>query len=105
MVTKSTLKVSVVHTETEIIESTRTVTSEERRFGVGNGDKEIIVTAWGSDDNQNWEEIESKTVEPHTYVILIAGPSHWWNLKLTGRATASTETSIVDGYLEYTEPD
>lgn len=104
MVTKSRLSMSVVQTETEIIESTRTVTSEERRFGVGNGDNEIIATAWGSDDNQNWEEIESKTVEPHAYVILIAGPSHWWNLKLTGRTTNSGIPSSVDAYLVYTEP-
>jgi len=51
MAIKSALGVEVGDTETEIIESTLTFTDEDRIFGVGNGDKEIIATAWGSDDN------------------------------------------------------
>lgn len=105
MITKSNLDVEVRDTETEIIEPTRTVTTEERRFGVGNRGKEIIATAWGSDDSENWEKIESKTVGPNEYAILTAGPSHWWHLKLTGRTTTSGETSTVDGHLVYTEPE
>jgi hypothetical protein len=102
MTTKSRLNVEVGDTETEIIESTETVSSEERKFGVGNGEKEIIATAWGSDDNQNWHEEDSATIGPGRYKILIVGPSHDPWVKLTARTSGSGETSIVDGYLTYT---
>ena len=63
MASKSNLNVEVRYAETQIIESTVTVTSEDRIFGVGNkGENEIIATAWGSNDDQNWEEVESKTI-------------------------------------------
>ncbi len=101
MPTKSALGVEVGDTEMEIIESTETVTSEERRFGVGNGEKEIIATAWGSEDDQNWEEIESKTVAPHSYETIMGGISHHSYVKLTGRTTTPDETSIADAYLTY----
>ena len=104
MATKSALGVEVGDTETEIIESTLTSTNEDRKFGVGNGEKENIATAWGSDDNQDWNEEESKTISPGIYDTLILGPHHYPFVKLTGRTTTPDETSIVDGYLTYFEP-
>jgi hypothetical protein len=104
MATKSNLGVEVGDTETEIIESTYTSTNVDRVFGVGNITKEIIATAWGSDDNQNWVEEESKTIGPGEYKILIVGIHHVPFVKLTGRTTAPGEKSIVDTYLTYTEP-
>ena len=77
---------------------------EDRRFGVGNGDNEINATAWGSDDNQNWTEEESKTIAPNNYETLIVGLNHYPYVKLTGRTTSSGQTSTVDGYLTYSEP-
>ena len=106
MTTKSNLNVEVRDTETEIIGSTKTVTSEDRIFSVGNkGEKEIIATGWGSEDNQNWEEIDSKTVAPGEYATIIGGITHWFYVKLTGRTTTPDETSTVDGYLTYSEPE
>ena len=104
MTTISRLGVEVRDTETEIIESTLTSTSEDRIFGVGNGEKEIIATIWGSDDGQNWNEEESKTIPPRVYEILILGLNHLPRVKLTGRTTNSDETSVVDVYLTYPEP-
>ncbi len=105
MATISGLGVEVRATETEIIESTLTSTSEDRIFGVGNGEKEIIATVWGSDDGQDWNEEESKTIPPRVYEILILGLNHYPRVKLTGRTTTPGETSIVDTYLTYPEPD
>ena len=104
MATKSRLNVEVRDTETEIIESTKTVTSEERIFGVGNKDKEMIATVWGSNDEENWEQVESKTVGPGSYENIIMGNNHWFHVKLTGRTSITGEVSIVDGYLTYTIP-
>jgi hypothetical protein len=102
MAVKSNLNVEITGVETEIIEPTQTYTGENRSFGVGNRDKEIIATAWGSDDNENWEEEDSATITPEKYKGLVVGPSHNPWIKLTARTTTSTETSIVDGYLTYT---
>ena len=100
---KSNLNVEIRDIETEIIEVTLTDSSKERRFGVGNRGKEIIATVWGSDDNQNWEEMESKTVAPDGYVTIFGGLSHHPYVKLMGRTTIPGETSVVDGYLTYSE--
>ncbi len=102
MVVKSNLDVEVGDTETEIIESTQTFTGEDRTFGVGNGSKEIIATAWGSEDNVNWVEEDSKIIAPEEYKVLVVGPSHNPRVKLTARTTTPVEPSIVDGYLTYT---
>jgi len=104
MTVKSRLDISVGDTETEIMESTTTITSEERRFSIGNKGEEIIATVWGSDDNQNWEVADSKTIPPNNYEILIVGPNHYPFVKLTGRTTVPNVESIVDCYLTYTEP-
>jgi len=103
MATKSRLNIEVRDTETEIIESTDTSTSEDRIFGVGNGEKEIIATAWGSNDNQNWEEVESKTIPPRNYKILVVGMNHLPRVKLTGRTITPEEIGKVDAYLNYPE--
>jgi hypothetical protein len=105
MATKSILGVEVGDAETEIMDSTETSTSEDRKFSVGNGEKEIIATAWGSDDNQNWEEADSATIPPSGYKVLVLGPNHLPHVKLTGRTINSDETSVVDTYLTYPEPD
>ncbi len=104
MATISNLGVEVGNTETEIIESTHTSTNEDRIFSVGNREKEIVTTAWGSDDNQNWEEVESKTITPRSYDTLVTGMNHLPYVKLTGRTTTPGETSIVDAYLNYPNP-
>lgn len=104
MATKSRIDVEVKDSETEIIESTATVTSEERRFCVGNKDRAITITAWGSNDNQNWDEVQSKNIGPNTYDTIILGPNHYWHVKLTGKTTSTGKTGAVDAFLIYTEP-
>jgi len=103
MATKSNLNVEVGDTEIELIGSTLTSTNEDRIFGVGNGEKEIIATAWGYDDGQNWTEEVSKTIAPGNYENLIVGINHFPRVKLTGKIKTPGETSIVDAYLTYTE--
>ncbi len=102
MAVKSNLNIEVTDTETEIIESTQTFTGENRTFGVGNKTNEIIATAWGSEDNQNWMEEDSKIIAPKEYKVLVVGPTHNPRVKLTARTTTTGETSTVDGYLSYT---
>ncbi len=70
---------------------------------MGNGEKEIIATIWGSDDGQNWNEEESKTIPPGNYNTLVVGNHHFPKVKLTGRTTTPGETSTVDAYLTYIE--
>jgi hypothetical protein len=72
---------------------------------VGNGEKEIIATAWGSDDGQNWNKEESKTIPSDNYEVLVVGNNHFPRVKLTGRTTMSSETSVVDAHLIYPEPE
>ncbi|MFX0208414.1 MAG: hypothetical protein ACFFDT_20695 [Candidatus Hodarchaeota archaeon] len=103
MVTKSVLGVEVIGTEIEIIGPIETSKKEDRIFGVGNGEKEIIAAAWGSDDGQNWVEEESKTIPPGNYKILVVGNNHLPHVKLIGWTTTPGETSVVDAYLTYTE--
>ncbi len=105
MATRSVLKVEVGDSDTEIIGSTETSKNEDRIFVVGNGEKEIIATAWGSDDGQNWVEEESKTIPSDNYDVLVVGNNHFPRVKLTGRATNSDEASVVDAYLIYPEPE
>ena len=104
MATISSLGIEVGNTETEIIEATHTNKDENRTFGVGNQTNEIIATVWGSDDNQDWKELEIKTIAPGSYEHLIVGPSHDPWVKLTGRTMNPGITSSIDGYLIYSEP-
>lgn len=101
--TKSNLGVEVGDTEIEIIDSTRTDKRYDRTFSIGNTDNEIEVKIWGSDDNQNWEQLQSKIIPPNGYGILIEGPEHDPYVKLTGKTTNPGNTTIVDGFLTYME--
>jgi hypothetical protein len=102
---KEALDVEVDNTETEIIDSTYTDKWHNRRFRIENGENEIIVTAWGSNDEQNWEYWDSHIIDPDKTDIMVLGVNHWWYVKLTGRTTGSTYAiSILDASLTYHIP-
>ena len=103
--TKERLNVVVGGSETEIIGSTLTDKQYNRKFYIDNGENEIIATAWGSNDQQTWEVMETKTFSPRESGWLILGWNHWWHVKLTGRTNSGTLTSIVDATLYYRELD
>ena len=92
--------VEVSDTETEIIEPHETDKERPRTFIVSNGDYEIEAKAWGSNDQQNWEERDSKVISANNVDKLIVGPTICW-VKLIGKTTSSGETSIVDAMLKY----
>ena len=95
--------VEVTDTETEIIESQETDKEKDRYFGVANGDEEIEVIAWGSNDNENWEEKATITISANEADSFIVGPHVCW-VKLTGKTTRAETTSIVDACLFYGTP-
>ncbi len=95
--------VSVNSSETEIIESTYTDRYHNRIFHIDNRDNEIIVTVWGSNDEQSWEYWDGSTIDPMRSDVLVLGFNHYWYVKLTGRTTDGT-TSIVDASLTYHIP-
>ena len=95
MAIKSNLDVVVSDSETEIIESTETVTTASRKFNVGNGEKRISITAWGSNDNQNWEEVESKTIGINKYDSIIMGLNHHLYVKLTGKTLEERDIRTI----------
>lgn len=101
MAIKSNLNVNVGDTETELISSTETNTLEERIFRIGNGDKEISVTTWGSNPGMDWEEIKTKTIIANGYDTIKLDVNHFFNCKLTGNTTSSGEVSIVDAFFNY----
>ncbi len=103
--TKERLYVVVGGSETEIIEPTLTNKQYNRKFFIENGENEIIATAWGSNDQWTWEIMETKTISPDQSGWLILGFNHWWHVKLTGKTTSGTQTSIVDATLYYRELD
>jgi hypothetical protein len=104
MAIKSNLNVNVGSAETELIESTETNTLAERIFSIGNGEKEISVTAWGSNPDEDWIEIETKTIGPNGYDTIVLGANHFFNCKLTAKTASSVNISIVDAYFTYTTP-
>jgi hypothetical protein len=101
MGTKSVTGVVVSSTETEIIESTRTDASVEKSFNVDNGDNEIIAKAWGSENGIDWSVVDTKTIAPRENGILIIGPNHFIDVKLTGITTSQFATSSVDATLTW----
>lgn len=102
---KEALDVEVSNSETEIIDSTYTDKWRNRRFRIENGENEIIVTAWGSNDEQNWEYWDSHIIDPDKTDTMVLGTNHWWYVKLTGKTTSSTYAiSIVDASLTYHIP-
>lgn len=104
-VIKESLDVTVTSTETEIMESTLTDKKYNRKFYVENGDNEIVITAWGSNDEADWEFMATKIISTKTPEWLILGQNHYWYVKLTGKTTGQPgETSVVDAYLYYRIP-
>jgi hypothetical protein len=95
MATISNLNVEVGDQDTVIIDSTETAT---------NGENEIIAKVWGSNDNQNWEEVDNKPIPPQGYENIIMGHNHFFYVKLTGKTSSVGKTSVVDGYFTYTQP-
>jgi hypothetical protein len=63
-----------------------------------NGDNEIEITAWGSNDGEEWEERDTITIPANGAGNLIAGPSIYI-VKLTGKTTTPQTTSTVDAVL------
>jgi hypothetical protein len=104
MATKSNLNVNVDDNETELIGSTETDSNQDREFSIGNGEKEISATAWGSNTTTDWEEIKTIIIGPHGYDKIIILRNHYFNCKLTGKTTNQGDTSIVDAFFTYTPP-
>jgi hypothetical protein len=104
-VMKEVFDVSVESSETEIIESTYTDKWRNRVFRIDNGGQEITVTAWGSNDNENWEYWDSITIDSDKSDKIILGINHWWYAKITGKTTQPASTSIVDAQLTYHIPE
>lgn len=92
--------VEVTDTETEIIEPQETPSEKTRHFAVVNGENEIEVKVWGSNDCERWVERDSRTIEANGAGALICEPTVCW-VKITGKTTTSSTTSIVDVYLFY----
>lgn len=101
---KESLDVTVYVTETEIIDSTLTNKKYNRKFEISNGEYEIFVTAWGSNDEVTWEVMDTKTISAENTDWLILGQNHFWYIKLTGKTTGSPDLqSTVDADLFYRE--
>ena len=102
MVLKLNLSVENKYTETELIEPTETNTREERMISIGNGDKEINVTIWGSNDKIHWKRIVTRTIHAKRYETIILREDHHRHVKLTGKTTKRGDTSKVDAFFTYT---
>ena len=99
---KERLDVTVTSTETEIMESTLTDKKYNRKFSIDNGDNEIVVTVWGSNDEETWEEMKIDTIPAETNEWLILGSNHYWYIQLTGHTTGEPgQTSVVGVFLYY----
>jgi hypothetical protein len=99
---KESLDVTVTSTETEIMDSTLTDKKYNRKFEIHNGENEMEATAWGSNDEVNWEVMDTKTISAETTEWLILGHNHYWYVKLTGKTTGPIDvTSGVDIYFYY----
>ena len=92
--------VEVGDTETEIIEAHETPHDKDRIFSVSNGDKEIEVKAWASEDGTDWEVRETKTISANETATLIVGAFIYF-VKLTGKTTTTGDISEVDACLIY----
>jgi hypothetical protein len=71
---------------------------------VYNGQYEISVTVYGSNDLETWEVMTTETISIYDSKIIVLGKNHWWYVKLTGAITGGSGSSIVDAYLYYKEP-
>ncbi|MFW9881366.1 MAG: hypothetical protein ACFFG0_50525, partial [Candidatus Thorarchaeota archaeon] len=65
-----------------------------------NGDNEIEVKVWGSNDQENWEQRASITISANSTDSLICGPHVYW-VKLVGKTTTPGTSSIVNATLTY----
>ena len=94
--------IEVHEDETEIIGPQETDKEKNRIFAVANGEHEIEITAWGSnDEGVTWEERGSKTIEANNAGALTVGPTVC-SVKLTGKTIEPGNTSTVDACLVYT---
>ena len=101
MGSKSVSNIEVRTTETEIMDPTMVDSKANKRFTVDNGENEIIATAWGSKNGIDWIQKDEKTIGSNENGILVVGPNHCINVKLTGRTTAQTAISSVDATLTW----
>jgi hypothetical protein len=92
--------VVVNDTETEIIEPQDTDKEVDRVFNVTNGESEIEVKAWGSNDNQSWELRDELTISANNQGTLTVGPHVCW-VKLVGKTTSPGMTSTVSATLSW----
>jgi len=93
-------KVEVSDTETEIIEPQYTPHDKDRIFTVSNGEHEIDVKAWGSENGETWTEKATITLPANQTGSLIVGPFLYY-VKLTGNTITPGTISMVDACLVY----
>lgn len=97
--------VEVTSSDTEIIPPTYTDKWHNRIFHIENGEHQIIVTVWGSNDNQDWEYWDSEVINPEKTENIVMGVNHYWHVKLTGKTVEDQSTpSMVDASLTYQIP-
>ena len=92
--------IEVRDTETEIIEPQETDKEKDRILSVSNGDYEIELKAWGSNDGETWVEKDTLIIPANNTGSLTVGPNVR-SVKLTGNTTTPSTTSIVDASLTY----
>jgi hypothetical protein len=102
MAIKYNLKISVRDTDTELIDSTATNSLQDRIFCIGNRENEISVTAWGRNEESDWEIIETRTIGPHMYDTIELDVNHFFECKLIGNTISSQAAGIVDAFFIYT---
>jgi hypothetical protein len=102
MAEKNSENVEVGFDGIDVIGSTGTVTNQERKFQITNGDKEIIATVMGSDDNLEWRPRESKNISANSSDEIDLDYNHNVYIKLVARTTIFGDTSMVDTTFTYT---
>ncbi len=98
----SSENIEVVFRDTEIIGSTATDSDQERKFQITNGDKEIIATVMGSEDNMVWSARESKNISANNSDRIEVEINHHIYIKLMVKTTNLSDVSIVDATFTYT---
>ncbi len=98
----SSENIEVVFRDTEIIGSTATDSDQERKFQITNGDKEIIATVMGSEDNMVWSARESKNISANNSDRIEVEINHHIYIKLMVKTTNFSDVSIVDATFTYT---
>jgi hypothetical protein len=98
----SSENVEVVFSDNEVIGSTATDSDQERKFQITNGDKEIIATVMGSEDNMVWSARESKNISADSSDEIDVEINHHIYIKLMVKTTSISDVSIVDAIFTYT---